>query len=180
MAREGKTDLQMTDGLIIRPACSQDLGEINSIFNYYVDWSTCLWITEHCSDAERGAWYADHGKSMPVLAAILDGRLVGWAALGSFRPAYTLAGTLADSVYVHHDFLRQRIGSRLLQALIFEARRLGLRSILANISADQTASIALHEKFGFRKVAQLRQVGLKFDQTLDAVYLQLLLNSSWK
>jgi len=76
---------------------------------------------------------------------------------------------------VHHDFLRQGIGSRLLTELIAAARRIGLRSILANISADQTPSIRLHEKFGFQKVAHLRQVGQKFNQWFDAVYMQLLL-----
>jgi phosphinothricin acetyltransferase len=83
-----------------------------------------------------------------------------------------------DSVYVHHDFLRQGIGSRLLTELIAAARRIGLRSILANISADQTPSIRLHEKFGFQKVAHLRQVGQKFNQTFDAVYMQLLLSAN--
>jgi phosphinothricin acetyltransferase len=113
---------------------------------------------------------------MPVLVAESGGDVVGWGALGSFRTAYTLAGTLEDSVYVHHDFLRQGIGTRLLTELIAAARRIGLRSILANISADQTPSIRLHEKFGFQKVAHLRQVGQKFNQWFDAVYMQLLLS----
>jgi phosphinothricin acetyltransferase len=63
----------------------------------------------------------------------------------------------------------------LLAALIEAARRMGLRSILANISADQTPSIRLHEKFGFQQAAHLRQVGTKFNRRFDAVYLQLLL-----
>ena len=112
---------------------------------------------------------------MPVLVAEYNGRVVGWGALGSFRAAYTAAGTLEDSIYVHHDFHRQKIGSQLLKALIEAARRMGLRSILANISADQTPSIRLHETFGFQKVAHLHQVGTKFNQRFDAVYLQLLL-----
>jgi phosphinothricin acetyltransferase len=112
---------------------------------------------------------------MPVVAAECSGRVVGWASLSTFRAAYTAAGTLEDSIYVHHDFLRHGIGTQLLTELIGAARRLGLRSILANISADQEPSIRLHEKFGFHKVAHLRQVGLKFNQRLDAVYLQLLL-----
>ena len=115
---------------------------------------------------------------MPVLVAESGGCVVGWGALGSFRTAYTLAGTLEDSVYVHHDFLRQGIGSLLLTELIVAARRIGLRSILANISADQAPSIRLHEKFGFRKVAHLRQVGQKFNQWFDAVYMQLLLSAN--
>jgi phosphinothricin acetyltransferase len=112
---------------------------------------------------------------MPVLVAEQNGRVIGWAALGTFRAAYTAAGVLEDSIYVHHDFHRQGIGSRLLEALIAEARHLGHRSILANISADQTPSIRLHEKFGFQEVAHLLQVGQKFNQRFDAIYLQLLL-----
>jgi L-amino acid N-acyltransferase len=112
---------------------------------------------------------------MPVLVAEHNGRVVGWGALGSFRAAYTAAGVLEDSIYVHHDFHRQGIGGRLLQVLIDSARRSDLRSILANISADQTLSIRLHEKFGFQKVAHLRDVGQKFNRRFDGVYLQLFL-----
>ncbi len=130
----------MKGKIIIRPAGSTDLAKINAIFNYYVAHSTCVWTAVPCSEAERAAWYEEHDGSMPVLVAERGGHVVGWGALGSFRTAYTLAGTLEDSVYVHHDFLRQGIGSRLLTELIAAARRIGLRSILANISADQTPS----------------------------------------
>jgi L-amino acid N-acyltransferase len=165
----------MRDDLVIRPATSADLTEVNAIFNHYVAHSTCVWTTNPCSEAERRAWYEEHGAAMPVLIAQAGERVVGWGALGSFRTAYTLAGTLEDSIYVHHDFLRQGIGSQLLTELIAAARRTRLRSIFANISADQTPSIRLHEKFGFQKVAHLRQVGQKFNRWFDAVYLQLLL-----
>ena len=161
--------------IVIRPATPDDLTVINAIYNYYVAHSTCVWETQPCSEAERIAWYQEHGPSMPVLVAEHSGRVVGWSALGSFRAAYTAAGTLEDSIYVHHDFHRQRIGSQLLQALIEAARHLGLRSILANISADQIPSVRLHERFGFQKVAHLRDVGQKFNQRFDAIYLQLFL-----
>ncbi len=165
----------MTDDITVRPAKPADLAEINAIYNYYVAHSTCVWTTRPCSDFERKAWYKEHRQSMPVLVAEQNGRVVGWAALGSFRDAYTAAGVLEDSLYVHHDFQRQGVGSLLLQALIDSARRSGLRSILANISADQTPSIRLHEKFGFQKVAHLRDVGQKFNRRFDGVYFQLLL-----
>lgn len=163
----------MTDEITIRSAEPDDLADINAIYNYYIAHSTCIWETQPCSESERKAWYDGHGRTMPVLVAESKGRVIGWAALGSFRAAYTAAGTLEDSIYVHHDFHRRKIGSRLLEALIEVARRMGLRSMLANISGDQTPSIRLHEKFGFRKVAHLRDVGQKFDRRFDAVYLQL-------
>ncbi len=170
----------MTDDVIIRQASCADLAEINSIYNYYVAHSTCVWTTQPCSEAERKAWYEEHGQSMPVLVAEYNGRIVGWGALGSFRAAYTAAGVLEDSIYVHHDFHRRKIGSRLLAALIEAAKQMRLRSILANISADQTPSIRLHEKFGFQKVAHLRQVGTKFNQCFDAVYLQCFMTANTK
>lgn len=167
----------MPNHTTIRSARDADLAEINAISNHYVVHSTCVWTTTPCTLAERKQWYAEHGDSMPVLVAECSGRVIGWGALGTFRTAYTLAGTLEDSIYVHHDFLRQGIGSRILTELVAAARRMGLRSILANISADQIASIRLHEKFGFAKVAHLKQVGRKFDQWFDAVYMQLLISS---
>jgi L-amino acid N-acyltransferase len=166
----------MTDDVNIRQAKPGDLQCINAIYNYYVAHSTCVWINKAISARERQAWYEEHGQSkMPILVAEDAGRVVGWCSLGTFRAAYTAAGTLEDSIYVDHEFLGQGIGSRLLEALVGEARRSGVRSILANISADQTPSIRLHEKFGFQKVAHLRGVGQKFNQRFDAIYLQLML-----
>lgn len=151
------------NNIIVRPAIKGDLPQINDIYNYYVEYSTCVWSTIPCSNADRESWYADRDDRMPVLVAERGGCIVGWGAFSSFRTAYTLFGTLEDSVYVRHDLLRQGIGSQLLMALIEIARGKGLRSILANISADQTPSIRLHEKHGFEKVAHMRQVGRKFE-----------------
>jgi L-amino acid N-acyltransferase YncA/diadenosine tetraphosphate (Ap4A) HIT family hydrolase len=166
---------ERADTILIRRADERDLSAINAIFNHYVAGSTCVWTTTPCTEVERRAWFAECGPTMPVLVAESAGRVVGWGSLGSFRPAYTAAGTVEDSVYVHHEFHRQGIGSRLLAALIDAARICGFRSVLANISADQAPSIRLHEKFGFRQVAHLRQVGRKFDRWMDAAYFQLLL-----
>jgi L-amino acid N-acyltransferase len=103
----------MRDDIIIRPARAADLAEINAIYNHYVAHSTCVWTTVPCLEGERKAWYDEHGSSMHVVVAESSERVAGWGALGLFRTAYTLAGTLEDSVYVHHDYLRQGIGSRL-------------------------------------------------------------------
>jgi phosphinothricin acetyltransferase len=161
--------------ILIRPATRDDLPEISEIFNYYVANSTCVWRTDPCGEEERRTWFEARDERMPALVAEIGGRIVGWGALSEFRKAYTLAGTLEDSIYVHHDFHRQGIGGRLLAELIQIARKKGVRSLLANISADQEPSIRMHQKFGFQKAAHLRQVGLKFGRRLDAVYLQLML-----
>jgi phosphinothricin acetyltransferase len=59
--------------------------------------------------------------------------------------------------------------------LIERTRKASFHSIMAVISAEQEASVRLHERLGFEKVAHLRQVGRKFDSWLDVVYMQLML-----
>ena len=62
-----------------------------------------------------------------------------------------------------------------MRDLIERAVQLGLRSIVAGIDAEQAASMAIHQKFGFHEVARFRQVGYKFDRWLDVVFMQLML-----
>ena len=73
--------------------------------------------------------------------------------------------------------LEERAGVRTsvpLTCTQIRVRREGLRSALANISADQSPSLRIHEKVGFQEVAHFHQVGRKFNQWFDAVYLQLI------
>lgn len=168
----------MVNPIYIRPATPADLPSINCICNYYVANSTCVWSTTACSDIQRQEWFKEHGSAMPVLIAESGGRVLGWGSLSEFRTAYTQAGTLEDSIYVHHASHRQGIGTQLLIRLIELARERGLRSILANISGDQIPSIRLHEKLGFQKVAHLQEVGTKNGRLFDAIYMQLLLTGN--
>jgi L-amino acid N-acyltransferase YncA len=59
--------------------------------------------------------------------------------------------------------------------LIKIARANGFHAIIAGIDAEQAGSVALHVKFGFQKVAHLKQVGFKFGRWLDTIYMELLL-----
>jgi phosphinothricin acetyltransferase len=111
-----------------------------------------------------------------VFVAVADGgRVVGWSALNRFhaRPGYRF--TTENSVYVAADQRGRGIGTRLLPPLIEAAQRLGLHAIIGAIDADNEASLRLHARFGFEKVAHLRQVGFKFGRWLDVVYLERLL-----
>ena len=67
------------------------------------------------------------------------------------------------------------IGSDLYVKLIAELRKTSCHSLLAGIALPNKASIALHEKLLFEKVAQFRQVGRKFEQWIDVGYWELLL-----
>jgi L-amino acid N-acyltransferase len=161
----------------LRLAAKADLPQINDIYNYYVSNSTCVWTTHLCTEQEREQWFATHDDATPVLVAEQDGKVVAWGTFSSFQTACTFHKTVENSIYVHHEFQRQGIGRQLLAELVHWAREAGFGSIVAAISADRAASLALHRAAGFEEVGRFQKVGYKFDRYLDLVYLQLRLGN---
>ena len=159
----------------IRLAHAADLPAINAIYNHYVRHCTCTYQLTPETAGARAAWFRTHDPRHPVTVAELDGEVVGWASLNRYHPREAYARTVENSVYVKHDRHRRGIGRALLVDLIERGRQLGHHTILAGISAEQSASIALHESLGFQKAAHLRELGWKQGQWLDVVFLQLLL-----
>jgi L-amino acid N-acyltransferase len=159
----------------IRLATGDDLNRINEIYNYYVLHSTCTYQTEPCTPEERAEWFGHHGEKHPVTVLELDGQIVGWGALSTFRERAAYDRTVEDSVYLRHDVHRKGLGAMILTDLIQRARTLEHHVIIASIDGEQSASVALHKKLGFELCAHLREVGQKFDRWLDVVYMQLTL-----
>jgi phosphinothricin acetyltransferase len=161
----------------IRMAAIEDLPAINAIYNYYVLHSTCTYQEVPETNAARLAWFASRSlEQHPVIVAEEGNAILGWGALSPFRPRDAYRFTVEASVYVHHDNHRRGIGTVLLEELIRLARAAGHHSIIGGASADQTASIALQECLGFQRVSHYKEVGYKFGQWLDVIYLQLMLN----
>jgi phosphinothricin acetyltransferase len=160
----------------IRLATEDDLPAINEIYNYYVPRSTCTYQLEAETLESRQAWFAHHPPgTYPVIVAELDGQVVGWGSLSKFRERAAYSPTVEASIHIDSQRHRRGLGRLLLSDLIERARRAGYHSIIGGSSADQAASIALQEGLGFQRVALLKEVGYKFGQWLDVVYLQLLL-----
>jgi L-amino acid N-acyltransferase len=159
----------------IRAATESDLPAINDIYNYYVVNSTCTYQEELEPLESRRQWFFRHNDSHPVIVALGNGSVVGWASLSTFNARSAYRHTVENSVYVDHEFHREGIGSRLLGELIERARSLGHRVIIAGIDGDQAASVKLHAKFNFENVGRLKRVGFKFGRWLDVIYMELSL-----
>ena len=98
--------------------------------------------------------------------------MLGYAYAVPFRkrPAYRY--TVKHSIYIHHDHLRRGLGRRLMEALIDACAAAGFRQMIGYIDAANAPSLAIHEKFGFRSVGFLPQVGFKFGHWTDTVMVQ--------
>jgi L-amino acid N-acyltransferase len=164
---------------VIRLATPADVPAINDIYNYYVHRSTCTYQLVPEPLEGRRAWFAAHASDKyPVTVADAGGQILGWGSLSKFRDRAAYDGTVEASVYIHHDRHRQGLGRALLSDLIERARAIGYHTLLGGTSADQTASLRLQESLGFTRVAHFKEVGYKFGQWLDVVFLQLMLKDN--
>lgn len=159
----------------LRPATEADLTAINAIYNYYVLHSTCTYQTEPSTAEERLNWFQVHGENHPVIVAEDGGQVIGWGSLSRFHQRAAYGNSVEDSIYLHHEHLGRGLGSLLLGELLRLAKQLGHHTVLGGIDADQTASMALHAKFGFIKVSHLKEVGFKQGRWLDVVWMQKML-----
>ncbi len=159
----------------LRSATASDLPSINAIYNYYVRHSTCTYQTEPETSESRAAWFAAHGPGHPIIVAEQNGLMVGWGSLSRFHPRSAYGRTVENSVYVHDQYHRRGIGGAILADLILRAGKIGHHAIIAGIDAEQSASVALHTKHGFKQVGYLSEVGFKFDRWLHVIYMQLML-----
>jgi L-amino acid N-acyltransferase YncA len=129
--------------------------EVAAIFQAGIETKNATFETGSPSWEE---WDRAHLRGLRLVATD-DGRVLGWAALSrvSSRPCY--AGVAEVSVYVAHDAAGRGVGRTLLEALIARAEDAGIWTIQAGIFPENAASIALHEKCGFRVVGVRERIG---------------------
>lgn len=169
--------------MLIRDAETGDIEGIVAIYNDAVRTTTAIWNESVTDAAGRAAWLADRrAAGYPVLVAVEEGpdggpTVLGYATFGDWRAWDGYRHTVEHSVYVHGDSRGRGVGGALLHALIGRARDMGKHVMVAGVEAGNTASMALHGKFGFTEVGVLREVGCKFGRWLDLAFLQLTLDA---
>ena len=162
---------------IIRDAREADLPTVLAIHNDAVLNGTALWTTQPSDLAGRAAVIAQRrAKGFPYIVAEQDGEVAGYGSFGDFRPHDGYFKTVEHSLYVRPDFQRRGIASGLLERLIDDARALDKHVMVGGITTDNTASIALHARYGFVETGRMPQVGFKFGRYLDLLLMQKILD----
>ncbi|HEV7401446.1 MAG TPA: GNAT family N-acetyltransferase [Chthoniobacteraceae bacterium] len=164
-----------SDSITIRRALATDAAAIAGIYNEAILTTTATFDTEPKSVEERAQWLASHDDRHPVLVALAEGAIVGWAALTRWSDRAAYDDTAETSFYVHSTARGRGIGRKLKEAIIDEARRLGYHTLIARVAEGSLESLHLNERAGFTHVGTLKEVGRKFGRLLDVHILQKML-----
>lgn len=160
--------------MTIRPATAADIPAIAAIYDEAVRTGTASFeLTPPGPEemARRQAALLDGGY--PYLVLEEEGRVLGYAYAGAFRPRIAYRYTVENSIYVDEAARGRRVGRRLLEALILESEARGFRQMVAVIGDSGNAgSIALHRACGFAPIGILPATGLKFGRWIDTVLMQ--------
>jgi L-amino acid N-acyltransferase YncA len=159
----------------LRRAVRADLSSITKIYNEAILTTTATFDTKPQTVRQRIAWFRKHDKRHPIVVAQVDGEVVGWACLSPWSERAAYKDTGETSFYVYSKFRGRGIGRKLKKAIIAEARRLGFRSLIAQVADGSDASLHLNEATGFEHAGTLKQVGRKFGRLLDVHILQKML-----
>ena len=119
------------------------------------------------------AWDRSHRHDCRLLARDADGVALGWAALSHYSGRTVYAGVAELSVYVAERARGRGVGRALLAALIDASEAAGVWTLQAGVMADNEASLALHERLGFRRVGVRERIGRDIaGQWRDVVLLE--------
>jgi phosphinothricin acetyltransferase len=116
-------------------------------------------------------WHASHLPAARLVAR-LDGDVVGWAALSAVSSRCVYAGVAEVSVYVAEAARGRGVGRNLLSRLIADSEAQGIWTLQAGIFPENVASIALHERAGFRLVGMRERLGRMNGRWRDVVLME--------
>ena len=157
----------------IRPARPDDAQAVCGVYAWHVANGTGTFDTVGPDATQWAARIKDFAENgWPFLVAEKEGQVVGYCYAARFRDRAAYARTCENSIYVAHASRGQGIGRAMLAALVETAREAGFEQMIAVIGGGEPASAALHRALGFVQVGRLRNVGFKFGQRLDTVYMQ--------
>jgi L-amino acid N-acyltransferase YncA len=164
----------------IRDATPADVPAIAGLLNATLATTTYEYTDTPHTAAGRGDWFERQtARAFPVLVAVADDQVIGYAAYGDFRDSLARPGyrfVVEHSVHVDERCWGHGVGRALMEALVDRARAAGLHVMVGAIDSSNVDSLAFHAKLGFVETARMPEVGRKFERWLDLVLVQLTID----
>jgi phosphinothricin acetyltransferase len=160
----------------IRAVNAADAAAICAIYNPYVQNTVITFEQADVSTAEMAKRIKEYTAHYPWLVAETDGKVVAYAYASRWRTRAAYDWTLESTVYVGQAYTGHGIAKPLYLELLRLLKAQGIHAVVGCIALPNDASVALHEKCGFVKVAHFPQTGRKFERWVDVGFWQATLS----
>jgi len=160
---------------MIRHCTPDDADQICRIYNHYVRETVVTFEEAPVSTAVMGQRIRDVIARLPWLVWEQDGAILGYAYATPWKVRAAYRHSVESTIYLSPNTTRQGIGTKLYQALLADLKQRDVHSVVGGAALPNPGSVALHEKLGFSKVAEFREIGRKQDRWVDVAYWQLTL-----
>ena len=160
--------------IFIRPAHENDLPQLTCIYNYYVLNTPVTFDIAEQSVEERRIWFKQFALTgyYRLLVAEEGKRILAYAATTRFRPKAAYQTTVESGVYCAVDAIGRSIGTQLYRPLFETISSEDINRIVAGITLPNPASEALHRRFGFKPIGIFSEIGRKFDQSWNMLWME--------
>jgi len=154
------------------PLCPDHQSAVMAIFNHYVECGTAAFPSRPLPEPFFAMFLKKSEGGYPSYAVLQGDTVIGFCQLSAYNPMPTFAKTADCTYFIHPDYVGKGIGTLCLDKLIEEGKKMGIVNLIAEVSAENAASLAFHEKCGFKKVGELEQIGEKLGRAFSIVLLQ--------
>jgi phosphinothricin acetyltransferase len=159
---------------VVRAGRVEDLVAINDIYNHYIRETAITFEVEPVTMDARRAWfghYAPAGRHRLFVAAAGED-VLGYATSSEYKDRAAYETSVEVSVYLDPGSMGRGLGSRLYAALLAALEHEDVHRAYGGVAMPNPASVALHERFGFRQVAYFTEQGRKFGRYWDVAFYE--------
>lgn len=161
--------------ITVRLAALGDAAAISTIYNQGIEDRIATLETELRTPEERRQWLLARGPRHPAIVAEAGGEVVGWGSLNPYNPRKAYDYVVDFSVYVERSWRGKGVGSLLLPRLVELARERGFHKMVLSAFPSNEAGMALYEKFGFRTVGIMKEMGKLDGKWVDTIVMEKIL-----
>ena len=159
---------------MIRAVTQADAAQICAIYNHYIETSVISFeLTPVSVEQMEQRIEQIAAMGLPWLVAIDGEKITGYAYATTWKTRFAYRFSVEITVYLAPHGTAKGVGSALYQALFESLETKQIHAVVACIALPNPQSVALHEKFGMRKVGHFEEVGEKFERWLDVGYWQV-------
>ncbi|HEX5352994.1 MAG TPA: GNAT family N-acetyltransferase [Rhodanobacteraceae bacterium] len=160
---------------MIRAATSADAPAVCAIYNHYVTDTIVTFEEQTVATVDMQSRMAAVLERLPWLVLEHDGEIAGYACASPWKARSGYRFTAETSIYLAPAQVGRGFGTALYASLLDDLHARDIHCVIGGAALPNPASVALHEKLGFIKVAHFRGNGFKFGRWIDVAYWQRLL-----